>query len=241
MDEHAKHIALAFNKKILRKEFDQHDLEHFYLATRDYSLRKSAPREIGDFLAHPKLKTQGETIQSINKSRCDYEEHLRNIYTGQTEEPFTFNGFGGSKKIIEGINKIFLDAGIKSKHTIKNGSQESREIIFCTIFSLGEFKLETEKHKTNSLDIEISNNTSLELSTTIESKIYKNHTAKLRLLSVQINKSHANNTRIKTSSLIARRFKEGFLGAISYMDDIKAEEIRISQFKEKSYIALNEI
>ncbi len=240
MDEHTAHIVRIFNRKIKERSFDQYDYEHFCASVRDYAPRKSALREIGDFLAHPKLKTKGESINSIRKAKSDFDSFLIEYYGRGIEKEFIFEGFGGGRKLLEDISAILMVAGLSDASVIDECSSVGRDIIFCTIFCLGQFALETVSSK-DLLEISIVDNTKLYLSVTLESDLYPRHRVSLGFLSVQIGRDLVPFSRGKARNFIARRLEEGPLCAISYESDNKLERINFSTLEGSDYIILEDM
>lgn len=240
MDEHTAHIVRNFNRKLKKRSFDQYDYEHFCASVRDYAPRKSALREIGDFLAHPKLKTKGESINSIRSAKSDFDRFLDEYYGREIEKEFIFEGFGGSRKLLGDISAILTFAGISDASVIDECSNVGRDIIFCTIFCLGQFAVETPSSR-NPLEISIVGNTTLCLSVILGSDLYPRHRVNLVFLSIQIGRDLVPFATGKARNFIARRLEEGPMCAVSYESDNELDRINFSTLEGGNYIILEDM
>ncbi|EMQ2877118.1 hypothetical protein V9N52_002402, partial [Vibrio navarrensis] len=64
-----KNSIESFLRKFELREFDQQDVKLFFVDVRDYSEKSSFAREIGDFIAHPDLKTTGQYFSKLKSIR----------------------------------------------------------------------------------------------------------------------------------------------------------------------------
>ena len=218
MNEYNKHKIKSFYDSFQKQTFDQDDVALFLMSSRDYSEETSIFREIGDFLAHPNLKNRGIVLQSVKHVMPKFEKLLKDEYRGKdvSSRKVIFNGLGTDEEIIRNLEQIFTTADVKFEK-ITSKSSCYRDFIFCTIFLLSSFKL---KYKERVLPFKVIYSYNLTLETVCESNEFGNNHMKLPILRLgsvwPTCPSIPSYTEYELQNHIVKRFKQGFLGAISY-------------------------
>ncbi|SFG52024.1 hypothetical protein [Neptunomonas qingdaonensis] len=232
MNKYCTYSIRRFYELFISRRFDQNDVALFIVLARDYSKKGSVIRELGDFLAHPQQKDRGIVINSINKLMLEFEEYLEDDYRlpqGLPESVPRFEGIGGDDEIIRDLSLIFESFGIK-KLDINKNNKSYRELVFCLIFLLGNFKI---KYRDTILDLEISYSSSLALKAQCMSTKFINHYAQVTIIAVPNIWRRSDSSRLNGHILdgyIVRRFKEGFLGAIKYEQALSLDTPSIKDF-----------
>ena len=225
MNEYCRYKIKSFYESFIDRTFDQDDVAQFFVSSRDYSKRGSIIREIGDFLAHPNIKDRGIVLNSIEEIMPLFEMEIENYsssYIDYKNQPI-FKGLGSDEELIDDLNHIFAKAGLNAKSIIREDNSY-RDLLFCTIFLLSSFKVKFENQE---LELEVVYSHSLKLQARCESKNYQRHFAVLPILQLlnvwtdcpMVFAAPEHNLRMH----IARRFKQGFVAAISYEDDSKCK------------------
>lgn len=221
MNEYCKYKIKSFYEKYIDRTFDQDDVAQFFVNSRDYSKRGSIIREVGDFLAHPNLKDRGIVLDSIKEIMPLFDNMLEDKRRGKVDyfnQP-TFKGLGSDDELINDLNHIFESAGINAK-LISREDNNYRDFLFCTIFLLSTFKI---KYNEQELTLQAVYSHSLKLQVICESKNYQRHFAALPVLQLSNVWTNCPTTfsapEYTLENHIARRFKQGFIAAISYEND----------------------
>ena len=223
MNEYCKYKIKSFYEAFLDRTFDQDDVAQFFVISRDYSQKGSIIREVGDFLAHPNIKDRGIVLNSIKEIMPLFDkeiEDFRNNSVDYWNQP-KFKGLGSDNDLINDLNYIFKSAGLNEKK-IDRDDNNYRDFLFCSIFLLSTFKV---KFKNQELELEAIYSHSLRLQARCESLNYQRHFALLPVLQLPnvwtdcptVLSAPEHNLK----NHIARRFKQGFIAAISYENDSK--------------------
>ena len=229
MNKYIKHKIQNFADIYSSNLFDQYDVESFFVAARDYSENSTFIREIGDFIAHPKMKTIGTirdnlvgvAIPSLDRFIDKYKRGSIDITKIPSVELLCDN-----KTISKELEQIFKIADIDKN--INESDDSFRDFMFCTILLLGNFSVKVKtkhngvtKENIYPLEAHYSNHVTLEIN--FESNKFKRKGGIISILEVPNvwpacprvivpQKEHLNG-------YIARRFKEGFLAAVEFKHD----------------------
>jgi len=174
---------------------------------------------LGDFLAHPKGKDRGIVLKSVEEASGEFEKGLVEYFNNREFDPPVVKGLGTHQELSDDLQKIFELAGITEKEFQIDGDP-FRDFVFCIIFLLSPFKLKSGR---NLYDLKVEFAHGLLLYTSYESERFPRTFATMPILSLQ-NVWPAYPDRISApkhtlENHIARRFEEGFLGAIAFEDD----------------------
>lgn len=217
MNAYTKYQIRNFYEKYEGQTFDQDDIALFITASRDDTNRGSIFRELGDFIAHPNLKTHGLSIKNLEPAFKYFEENTDNMLDGKRptiEIPFSI---GFNDEILDELYSIFGMVGIHP--TSRNiHSPSFRDFIFCLIFLLGNFKLKLNK-KTCPLVVTFSG--ALSLTVFYPSNKYPKYLAEFTLvfLGNVYTRGLPSFYKKKLDGHIARRLFDGSLAAIPYEFD----------------------
>lgn len=216
MNSYTKHYINSFFYKYNSRKFDQDDIALFLILVRDYTPKNSVFRELGDFLCHPDKKDRGLVINSIKPIVDFFENNADLVMSGEDFDVKRPNGIDALEDILSSLNHIFSMCELTLETTNKNDLR-FRDLIFCLIFMLGNFKLEINNQL---LDLTVYYGNSLELSIAYESSILKRNYLEISVLflnAVWITNSSQNWNKL--DSYIVRRFSNGILAAIPYSID----------------------
>ena len=229
MNKYIKHKIKSFAALYTDNLFDQYDVESFFVAARDYSGDRSFIREIGDFIAHPELKTQGviqdnlvgKAIRSLDRFLDKYKRENIDITKIPLVELLCDN-----ETIAKEIMQMFELSGLDLKIDVNDDS--FRDFVFCTIVLLGNFNIKVDttyngkyKERIYSLEAYYSNHVTLELC--FESSRFRRKAGSVSLLTVSnvwpgcITVLEPQRKHL--DGFIARRFKDGYLAAIEFKND----------------------
>ena len=219
MNRYCRHKVHQFHESFQSCSFDQDDVALFVVLTRDYAQSGSILRELGDFLAHPKGKDRGIVLKSVEEASGEFEKGLVEYFNNREFDPPVVKGLGTHQELSDDLQKIFELAGITEKEFQIDGDP-FRDFVFCIIFLLSPFKLKSGR---NLYDLKVEFAHGLLLYTSYESERFPRTFATMPILSLQ-NVWPAYPDRISApkhtlENHIARRFEEGFLGAIAFEDD----------------------
>lgn len=221
MNDYCKYKIKCFYDKYINRTFDQDDVAQFFYHSRDYSNGGSIIREVGDFLAHPKWKDRGIVLNSIKDIMPLFDKILEGKQLDKVDyfnQP-TFKGLGSDNELIIDLNHIFESAGVNAK-LISREDNNYRDFIFCIIFLLSTFKI---KYNDQELTLQAVYSHSLKLQVICESKNHQRYFAALPILQLSNVWTNCPTTfgapEYPLEHHIARRFKQGFIAAISYEND----------------------
>lgn len=226
INEYSRHQIQRFYKSFLERSFDQDDVAQFFVNSRDYSKEGSIIRDVGDFLAHPKLKDRGIVLKSIKEIMPLFDNMIESEKKGLVDywNIPTFKGLGSDEVLIDDLNYVFNVFGLNEIKIVRKDNSY-RDFLFCTIFLLSTFKI---KFENKNLDFEAIYSHSLSLQAKCESSSHKRHFSTLPVLQLQNIWINCVTTprapEHKLQNYIARRFKQGFIAAISYENDIKFQD-----------------
>lgn len=219
MNTYTEYQIKNFYKKYESQTFDQDDIALFITASRDDTNHGSIFKELGDFIAHPNLKTKGMAIKKLIPAMKYFEENTDEMLDGKRptiEVPFAI---GFNDEVLDELHSVFRMVGIDSFS--KNiHSQSFREFIFCLIFLLGNFKLKLNK-KTCPLVVTFSG--ALSLTVLYPSDKYSKYFAEFTLafLGNVYTGGLPSFYKQKLDAHIVRRLFDGSLAAIPYEFDKK--------------------
>ncbi len=217
MNAYTEYQIKNFYEKYESQTFDQDDVSLFITASRDDTNRGSIFRELGDFIAHPNLKTHGLSIKNLKPAIKYFEENTDDMLDGKRptiEVPFSI---GFNNEILDELYSVFGMVGIyPSSRNIHSPS--FREFMFCLIFLLGNFKLELNK-KTCPLVVTFSG--ALSLTVLYPSNKYPKYLAEFTLafLGNVYTGGLPSFYKKKLDEHIVRRLFDGSLAAIPYEFD----------------------
>jgi hypothetical protein len=220
MNPYCLHKIRQFQKKYLRREFDQDDVVLFLVLVRDYVEKNTIFRELGDFLAHPDKKDRGMIIRSINEMIVKFDDYCLTMSEDALEKCI-FEGIS-CEDVARHLQKIFEAHGMEMEN-ISVSDLEFRDFIFCLVFILGNFRLD---HGGRTLDLTITYGHGLKLTTVYENEVYFNHKALLTVLFLgnvwidYIGSDDAFPSGPELSGFVARRLDSGVLIARSFEDDL---------------------
>lgn len=219
MDENSKHLIKNFYEKYDKRKFDQIDVAFFIVTIRDYTSKKSIFRELGDFIAHPKLKDRGMVISTIQPAVDYIDNNYLNMRKGLLPKIQVPYGLATLDEIANALSQIFKSINLNV--TIKRDDTNFREFIFCIIFIIGNYKI---KLNNRICDIVVYSGNSLKLTAfynPVENERYYYELDILFLGNIYNNLLSFDKKKIKDH--IVRRFYNGFLVAIPY--DYDRDEI----------------
>ncbi|MCG3881208.1 hypothetical protein [Psychrobacter sp. Ps3] len=217
MNAYTEYQIKNFYEKYESQTFDQDDVSLFITASRDDTNRGSIFRELGDFIAHPNLKTHGLSIKNLKPALKYFEENTDDMLDGKRptiEVPFSI---GFNNEILDELYSVFgmVEIYPSSRHI---HSPSFREFMFCLIFLLGNFKLELNK-KTCPLVVTFSG--ALSLTVLYPSDKYPKYLAEFTLafLGNVYTGGLPSFYKKKLDGHIVRRLFDGSLAAIPYEFD----------------------
>ena len=220
MNEYTKYQINNFYEKYENQTFDQDDVALFITASRDDTRHGSIFKELGDFIAHPNLKTKGMAVKNLKPAIKYFEDNTDDMLDGKRptiEVPFSI---GFNNEILDELYLVFEMVEIyPSSKNIHNTS--FREFIFCLIFLLGNFKLELNK-KICPLVVTFSG--ALSLTVFYPSNKYPKYLAEFTLAflgNVYTGGLLPSIYKKKLDGHIVRRLFDGSLAAIPYEFDKK--------------------
>ena len=237
MNEYCKHTIKKFYDRFISRQFDQDDLALLFVVSRDYFERGEIVRELGDFIAHPKLKTKGIVINNIKSSIVPQFNRFLDKYKKNNVDITQLHSIDvlcSDEELIDELTKIFNLAGIEATE-ISREDDNFREFLFCLVFLLSNYKLSI-----NGQEVEMSAIYSRSLSLRILVESSKNSRNFSRLSILQVHNVWADCPTLPTttehdlSHHIARRFddgKKGFIGAISFCDDQGSKIYKAKEFE----------
>lgn len=213
----------------MERTFDQDDVAFFLVINRDYSPRNSIFRELGDFLAHPDMKNKGLVIDDLSNVTNDFDERTEEYFsTIRVNQPI-YRGLP-LDKIHKELKRVFKSAGIDIfKFKIKDDC--FREFIYCLIFLLSGFRV---KLGDRTFELLAYYGHNLELRVEYESSQHKRNIIMLPIIilgNVWIKCPQHSYTKLE--KYIVRRFDNGLLGAIKYVDDKgSCKNVEMSSFQQ---------
>ena len=231
MNAYCRHKVHQFYESYQNRSFDQDDVALFTVLTRDYSDQRSIMRELGDFLAHPDEKNRGIVLESVKQAAAHFEENCLAYFHDQALEPPVFKGLGTREELRKELKKIFTASGILVDN-IGIEDEQFRDFIFCIIFLLSSFRL---KLGARLFDLSVEYARGLTLYISYESLNVPRCFISMPVLflgNVWIeNTSLLGGSKFALVNHIARRFEEGFLGAIAYEDDRAKKPLHAACFE----------
>jgi hypothetical protein len=234
-NDYCKHATELFYEAYKSRTFDQADVHQFLVAIRDYAPPRRIVREVGNFLAHPEQKDRGILLSSTKSIMDEFDALLVIEKSGgrtDVSEWPKFEGMGTDNELISDLTEIFSQAGL-SFDPISRDDLSFRDLKFCVIFLLGGFKL---KFRDQLLPLEVFYSRSLTLRIKAESEKYPGHFALLPILVLPHVWRDAPSVfgpqEHKLDKHIARRFRQGYLGAISYELDKETKSFELDSFEQ---------
>lgn|GEM_PF-5320700 len=231
MNAYCRHKVHQFYESYRNRRFDQDEVALFTVLMRDYSGHGSIMRELGDFLAHPDEKDRGIIIRSVKEATSHFEENCLAYFHSKEFEPPVFKGLGTEEELSSELKDLFAAANISATGIgVEDGP--FRDFVFCIIFLLSSCRLKLGARLFD-LNVEYAHGLTLYISyESLNLPRYFVVLPVLRLRNVWIeNNSFFAKSKFKLENHIARRFKEGFLGAISYDDDRSGEPLGAALFE----------
>ncbi|EGR0111317.1 hypothetical protein ACTNRH_004333 [Vibrio vulnificus] len=126
-----KNSIESFLRKFEQREFDQQDVKLFFVDVRDYSEKSSFAREIGDFIAHPDLKTTGQYFSKLKSIRNQLKAmHERFLQKGTMPK---LNAFYSEEEIFECLNNTICSLGFEFDLTHERYDVQRKDFIFCLV------------------------------------------------------------------------------------------------------------
>lgn len=230
MNAYCRHKIHQFYGSYRNRTFDQDDVALLIVLARDYSDKGSIIRELGDFLAHPDEKDRGIVLERVQQAADHFEENYFSYVHDLEFEPPSFNGLGTREELSRELKKILSISGI-SVCPIDIEDKSFRDFVFCIIFLLGSFRL---KLRARLFDIRIEYAHGLTLYISYESLKFPCSFVTMPVLSLDNvwieNFSFTGGAKYSLVNHIARRFEEGFLGAVAYEDDHIGKPLNTSSF-----------
>ena len=237
MNEYCKHTIERFYDLFVSRQFDQDDIALLFVVARDYFEKGEVVRELGDLIAHPKLKTKGIVLNNIKgKVIPQFNSFLDKYKRGSvdiTKLP-AIDVLCSNDLLIKQLSKVFKLANIVPYH-ISREDDNFREFVFCLVFLLSNYKLLLNG---DVLEMSAIYSHSLELRVSVES--YKNSRNFFQIPVLQVHNVWVDCPTIPMPAEhplkqhIARRFDDGgngFIGAISFDDDQGHKIYKSEEFK----------
>lgn len=215
MDKNTKHLIKKFYEKYCLRTFDQVDVAFFIVTIRDYTVKNSIFRELGDFIAHPKLKDRGLIITTIQPTLDFIDENYVNMLKGVRPNIKVPYGLATLDEIVNSLIDIFkvISANIE----IDRNDISFREFIFCLVFLLGNYKI---KLNDRIFEFVIYSGQSLKLTVLYNPIINVRHYYELDILFLgNIYIEPLSFDRRKIENHIVRRTNNGYLVALPYEYD----------------------
>lgn len=219
MNEYTQNQIKKFYEKYRNLDFDQDDIALFIATTRDNTEHGSIFRELGDFIAHPNLKTKGMVIKKLTPAINYFEENTEDMLNGNRPKIKVPFAIGFNNEILNELHYIFGMVGIDS-FSRDIHSTSFREFMFCLIFLISNFKLELNK-KICPLVVTFSSG-AVSLTVLYPSNKYPTYSVELPLAflgNVYTGGQMPNFYKTKLIGHIVRRIFDGSLAAVPYEFD----------------------
>jgi hypothetical protein len=237
MNEYCKHTINRFYDLFVSRQFDQDDIALLFVVARDYFDKGEVVRELGDFIAHPKLKTQGIVFNNIKgKVIPQFDKFLDKYKRGNvdiTKLP-AIDVLCSDELLIEQLLKIFKLANIAPEN-ISREDDNFREFVFCLVFLLSNYKLlinndalEMSAIYSHSLVLRVSVESSKKSRTFAQIPVLQVHNVWIDCPTIPMPAEHT------LTQHIVRRFDDGcqgYVAAISFNDDQGQKIYKSKDFK----------
>ncbi|WP_157956780.1 hypothetical protein [Salinicola halimionae] len=231
MNSYCRHKAHHFFEIYQNRSFDQDDIALFTVLTRDYSEQGSILRELGDFLAHPDEKDRGLVLKNVKQAASHFENNCLAYFHDEAFEPPLFKGLGTLDELSNELKRIFIASGVWVED-IEIDGVHFRDFVFGIIFLLSSFRVKLGDRLFN-MSVEYAHGLTLYIS--YESLNFPRRHIRLPVMflgNVWIeNISPFGGSKSILKDHIARRFEEGFLGAVHYDDDPNGELLSAARFE----------
>ncbi|WP_025517509.1 hypothetical protein [Bordetella trematum] len=243
MNTYSEHAVRKFHAAYQEGSFDQDDVALLIVVSRDYTKKGGVLRELGDFLAHPDRKTKGLVIDEIQRVAPQFDDFLIHDYEGLKNgleyDPDMAPIFTGIKReaLASELSKLFALAQIKDT-AVDEDSCSFREFVACVILLLEPCLIYVNQQ---TLKVDVTYGHSITATVSYESHMYKNHFAKLTILSLpNVNLSWLPlHHTVPVTGMIARRDKHGGLIGITRENDLRAGFIERDDFESGEIYPLN--